>query len=173
MAYKFGRLPSYLKAIYADSIQHFIHHYREILKWHPSVDIDKAKYFARALRKYGECGTIWDFVDGTFRGFCLSTYGKKKTLVIGSTQRLLLLSWTGGGMLSVNGRSYHVAWKIYVRLRRWKGAQSIRLCRLSRAECSHMWLLGGQSAARSWPTTSMCVGGVRWNCWRAIERGEA
>ena len=45
-------------------------------------------------------------------------------------------------MLSVNGR--RLTRKIGVGLKRWKGAQSTELDRLSSAGCSHVWLLGGR-----------------------------
>ena len=61
-------------------------------------------------------------------------------------------------MLSVNGRSCHVTRRICVRLRRWKGVQSIELRRLNSGEGSHVWLLGERSAATSWQAISTCVG---------------
>lgn len=77
MAYEFGRSPTYLKIIYTDAIQHLARRYRKILTWHPSLDRDKAYYFANVLKRFGGCTTIWGFVDGTFRGFCRSKYGQQ------------------------------------------------------------------------------------------------
>lgn len=77
MAYEFGRSPTWLKIIYADTIQHLMHRYRKILTWHFTLNHAKVHYFARVLRKYGDCGVIWGFVDGTFRRFCRSKYGQE------------------------------------------------------------------------------------------------
>lgn len=49
MAYEFGRSPTYLKIIYANVIQHLTRRYCKILTLHPSLDRDKAYYFANVL----------------------------------------------------------------------------------------------------------------------------
>ena len=63
-------------------------------------------------------------------------------------------------MLSVNGRNCHVTWRIGVRLKQWKGAQSIELDRLSRTGYNHR---PGFISVHD----ALGCGGY---CWRAIER---
>ncbi len=69
----FGRSAAYLSTVYTDTIEHLCRRYSKMLRWHPILRYQRLRQYSRAIGRAGEWrgrGTIWGFVDGTFRGTC-------------------------------------------------------------------------------------------------------
>jgi hypothetical protein len=76
----FGRSESYLSTVYNDTIEHLCLRYRQMLQWHPSLQYRRLRRYARAIKRVGGWtgeGTIWGFIDGTFRATCRPTENQR------------------------------------------------------------------------------------------------
>jgi len=69
----FGRSEPYLSSVYNDTIDHLCRRYRAMLRWHPSLQYQCLRQYAQAIKRvkgWSGGGTIWGFIDGTFRPTC-------------------------------------------------------------------------------------------------------
>jgi hypothetical protein len=65
----FGRCRGYLSTIFTDTIEFLDREHRELLEWHPQLNLERIKEYAECIRRRGGGVGVWGFVDGTFRGF--------------------------------------------------------------------------------------------------------
>ena len=69
----FGRSMAFLSSVYADTVEHLCRRYGRMLRWHPILQYRRLRQYSRAIGRAGGWrgrGTIWGFIDGTFRGTC-------------------------------------------------------------------------------------------------------
>lgn len=78
LAKTFGRSSSTLSLIFTDTILYLSQRYKQIIRWHPTVNRARIKRYARVLRKHGGGGHVWGFIDGTFLGVCRPTQEQRK-----------------------------------------------------------------------------------------------
>jgi hypothetical protein len=66
----FGRSETWLKLVFADTLDHMYLRYKKLLHWHPTLTYERMKHYADVLDRESDVDCVWGFIDGTFRPFC-------------------------------------------------------------------------------------------------------